>query len=313
MKMTFRIFAQLAVFLSFILSVQACDAGGHDQNVKKQRKRRSVKIVKNIRYSEKKHLFLDLYIPQSRHSLKRPLVIFIHGGGWNKGSRKRGKKTGMWLAKSGFLAASIDYTKSTQAPFPAACKDVKTAIRYFRHHADRWGLDPERIGLMGNSAGAHLAVFAATNHDPRYETGEAWPGVTSRVQAVVAKYGPYDYSVQNAGELVQAFLGAAPDENPDVYREASPITHVSADDPPLLLIHGEKDRVVSIKHSERMFQAYRKVGAPVEFIRVKNAGHGLKKRSWFGNIHPSKKEINRQILRFLKQHLMGNNQVRDDK
>ncbi|MDQ7065412.1 MAG: alpha/beta hydrolase [candidate division KSB1 bacterium] len=311
-KMGVRLPLWLTLLLTFALTVQACEAGGNDQKRKPKRKRKSVTVVKKVRYSEEKNLFFDFYAPKFRRTEKLPLVIFIHGGGWRSGNRKRGKKLCTRLARSGFAAVSIDYTLSPQAPFPAACKDVKTAIRYFRANADKWGIDPERIGLIGNSAGAHLAAFAATNDDPRYEQGEDWPGVSSRVQAVVAQFGPYDYLAQKAGELVQTFLGGSPDQKPEVYREASPITHVSADDPPLLLIHGEKDRVVPIEHAERMYRAYQNAGAPVEFIRVKNAGHALKKRGWFGKVQPSRKEIEKRILQFLQTYLWQDNQVKDD-
>lgn len=276
--------------------------GGGDK--KKKKRKKPVHVQKKQAYAtHNPDLKFDLYSPRNRKDEILPLVIFVHGGGWHTGNRKSGKAMCTRIALGGFRVAAIDYTLSDEAPFPAAFKDVKTAVRYFRANAKTWHVDGDRIGIIGASAGAHLAVLAAVNASPEYDAGEDWQGVSSRVQAAVGLWGPYDPAVQKSNKLVEQFLGPYTEEAAEIYREASPLTHVSPDDPPLLLVHGEDDDVVSIEHSKMLAQKYRQADLEVELIPVKNAGHGMKKAGFFWKPDPAPREIEARIIQFFKKHL----------
>lgn len=251
---------------------------------------------------------LDLGVPAG-HTNRLPVLVFIHGGAWQGGSRQQGRG---WLApfvKSGrYAGASVEYRFSQHATWPAQIQDCKAAIRWLRGHADTYGLDPDRIGVWGDSAGGHLVAMLGTAGDvPSLEgTIGAFTGLSSRVSCVVDYYGPSDFmamvQVTNAyrhGERdapVARLLGGLVSERLDAARSASPVTWASADDPPFLIAHGTKDNIVPISQSETLVKALTdaKVAVPPRFIRMIDAGHG------FGSA-----ELNRRITQFFDRCLYG--------
>jgi acetyl esterase/lipase len=238
--------------------------------------------------------------------------LLIHGGGWRIGS-KEGSALAVNLASKGFVAASANYRLSGEAPFPAAIEDVKCAVRYLRANAAKYGIDPKRIGVVGSSAGGHLALLVATAHESAgLEGSGGWDGVSSRVSAVVSWFGPADFSVgptafeRGKGPSIIAFLGGTPEQRPQNYKTASPVTWVSEDDPPLLMLHGSEDTTVPFDQSVRMEKAYRKAGLDVELVKVENAGHNF---TPVGNkpISPTMPEIMEKSVAFLQKHLGSDN------
>jgi acetyl esterase/lipase len=272
-----------------------------------------VEVVRNVDYGTGggHPLLLDIMRPEPVPANPTPAVIFIHGGGWRNGD-KRGAPV-RFLAENGYFTASIDYRLSDEAPFPAAVEDCKCAVRWLRANAARYGVNSNAIGVWGASAGGHLAEFlGATADDPRYEGRGGWSNMSSRVNAVVSFFGPSDFMTgfgkfrnedgSRANFLVATFLGGLPADKPGVYREASPITHVSQTSTPMLLVHGNQDPIVPLEQSTRMAEALRQAGAEVQLIVVTNGVHGF-----FLNeilpISPSPAAIERDVLDWFDQHL----------
>lgn len=259
----------------------------------------------NVQYNNDtlpKHL-LDIYLPANPKG-RIPLVIFIHGGGWLSNDKYADigymKKTVAEIISSGFAMASIDYRFSTQAVFPAQMLDCNRAISFLYDNADKYGFDKTRFAVMGFSAGGHLAslVGLSKNNDiPAF----FMPGTSKSFsfRAVVDFYGPAElilFPGSNDSKSPEAILiGAAPLERPDLAKAASPVTYVDKNDPPLLIIHGEKDDLVSPNQS-RLLSAWLKVsGVQNELIIVKDAPH-------FGVMFDTD-EVRNKVLNFLRLQL----------
>jgi acetyl esterase/lipase len=226
-----------------------------------------------------RELLLDIYLPVDR--AVAPLVIWVHGGAWRRGS----KDSAIPLSEYGYAVASLDFRLSGEAPFPAQIHDIKAAIRFLRAEASRFGYSADRIALMGASSGGHLAAMVGlTGGDVTLE-GEIGdhPAVSSGVQAVVSYCGasnlttilsqstPHGLSVREPA--LALFIGGHPSEVPDVARAASPVFHVDASDPPLLLIHGDQDPQMPISQSHELFGAYERQDLDATFEVGYGAGH----------------------------------------
>jgi acetyl esterase/lipase len=235
-----------------------------------------------------------------------PAVIYIHGGGWIGGNYKPSPIQA--LARQGYFAASIEYRLSSEAKWPAQIQDCKLAVRWLRANSQKFGVDQNRIGVWGESAGGHLVACLGTMADEKeFEGNGGWPDASSAVQAVVDFYGPTDfidpghYSPQ-AIDLTEKLFGVPHAQNPDLWKSGSPLAYVKAGDPPMLLIHGDADTLVPIAQSIVFDAALTKAGVPHQFVTVKNGTHG------FGaapgtTIDPSRDEINRITLAFLNKYL----------
>ena len=225
---------------------------------------------------------LDLYLPKSEEKL--PLIIRIHGGAWLAGSKEQ-EGPGDFV-RNGYAVASINYRLSQHAIFPAQIKDCKSAVRYLRANAQKYNLDPNRFAVWGPSAGGHLAALLGTTGDVNeFDVGENLT-VSSRVQAVVDYFGPTDFLQMEAHRLPEGMVHNIPDspeskligglivDNPDKAAKANPITYITKDDPPFLIIHGDKDPLVPHHQSEILEAALKKAGVPVTFYTVKDGAHG---------------------------------------
>ncbi len=249
-----------------------------------------------------KHL-LDIYLPSNERG-KVPLVIFIHGGGWlgNDKYADMGymKKTVSEIISNGFALASIDYRFSTQAVFPAQMLDCNRAISFLYDNADKYGFDKNRFAVIGFSAGGHLASIVGLSKNNNI-SAFFMPG-TSKLfgfKAVVDFYGPAELIMfPGAGDAKSPealLIGAAPLDRPDLAKTASPVTYVDKDDPPFLIIHGEKDELVSPNQS-RLLSAWLNVsGVQNELIIVKDAPH-------FGEMFDSD-EFRNRVINFLRIQL----------
>lgn len=271
----------------------------------------SFTLISDVQYctGAGKPLLMDVFISEHRSTLRMPAVLWIHGGGWERGD-KNGNSGAQLLVAQGFVTASLFYRLSGDSPFPADIEDCKCAIRFLRANASRFGIDPERIGVAGASAGGHLAeLLATTDRSAGLEGDGGWEGVSSKVQAAAAYYGVSDFTVgatqfqHHTGQVVIKLFRGTEKEKPELYRMASPIFYVSKDDPPLLLVHGEEDDLVPFDQSVRMAEAYRRANLQVEFIPVKHAGHDFRQ---IGDapISPSLEQIHQETINFFKRYLM---------
>ncbi len=259
----------------------------------------------NVPYNSdslQKHL-LDIYLPTNAKG-KLPLVILIHGGGWLGNDKYADigymKKTVAEIVSSGFALASIDYRFSTQAVFPAQIQDCNRAVSFLYDHATKYGFDKKRFAVIGFSAGGHLASLLGLSKNNKIKAF-FMPGTSKsfRFKAVVDFYGPSElilFPGSNDEKSPESLLiGAAPLVRPDLAKAASPVTYVDKDDPPFLIVHGEKDESVSVKQSQLLSAWLKVAGVQNELVIVKDAPH-------FGVMFDTD-EVRNKVLNFLKQHL----------
>ncbi|MGW4681096.1 alpha/beta hydrolase fold domain-containing protein [Micromonospora taraxaci] len=227
-------------------------------------------------------LTLDLVVPVAAPR-PVPVLVWIHGGAWLFGSPKRPAE---WLMEAdpftaaiqaGFAVASAQYRLSGEAPFPAQLDDVKAAVRWLRRHSDTVGVDRERIGVWGESAGGHLASMVALTGDDQDDSGVqaavSWyaPSNLLTMQSQAHPSGTIDHDAADSPESL--LIGAPLADNPEAGRAASPVTYVTDQAPPMLLVHGDQDLVVPVGQSEELAAALTAVGAEVELSVVRGADH----------------------------------------
>jgi acetyl esterase/lipase len=259
---------------------------------------------------------LDLYLPKSANTANRlPVVAYIHGGGWAGGDKRDGFGTACSFAKTGdYAAVSLGYRLTDEATWPAQIHDCKAAIRWLRANAAKYNLDPDRVGVIGDSAGGHLVAMLGTSGAVTALEGDLneHAGVSSRVACVVDQFGPTDFlmastladligysPLDDPESPVFRLLGGPVSKNKDKAREASPITFVSKDDPPFLLVHGTLDEEVPFVQSLVLNAALKRVGVESTLVSVEGGGHG-----GFGT-----PEVARRVRQFFDKHLLGKNQT----
>ena len=249
----------------------------------------------------------DLYLPKGLD--KAPVVVAAHGGGWQAGSRTAYRYWGPFLARAGFAVFSIDYRLGKPGTYPGSANDLKAAIAFVRAKAGELGVDPERIGLMGDSAGAHLAALVALapeQFDPRDGANSA-----VNVKAVVGFYGAYDMLAQwqhdqlarPRDQIAEKFLGASPMQNRRVYFDSSPMSYATIDRnrPRFLLVHGTADDVVDPATQSQAFQnALNQAGFFVRRFVLPGAGHFWATDPFEGEIGGYGATAAPTILRFLE-------------
>jgi acetyl esterase/lipase len=213
-----------------------------------------------------------------------PAVVCIHGGGFRAGTRESYRRVAYYLAQHGYVAATVSYRLSPMAQFPAPVEDVKAAVRFLRGNAARFHIDPERIGTVGGSAGAHLALMLAlTGGVEDFEGSGPNLDESSRVQAAVSFYGPTDFTTSyepgksvDAAEVLPMFLGGDLEHNRAEHIRASPLYWISPDDAPTLAVHGTKDTYVAYEHSVWLTDRLKAAGVPAKLETIEGAGHGFK-------------------------------------
>ena len=248
-----------------------------------------VAVERDLRYAStpQKDLLLDLYRPERPAADKLPLVVWIHGGGWRNGSKDNAGLAAP-LAAEGYVVASISYRLSGDAIFPAQIHDCKAALRWLRAHAGDYGIDPRRAGVWGASAGGHLAALLGTSGGVRELEGDVGGNLrySSNVQAVCNFFGPTDLLQMDAHSISDRIVHDAPDspesrliggpiqEHPEQAAKANPIRYVTPDDPPFLIVHGDKDPLVPFHQSELLYAALEQAGVPATLHRVVDGEHG---------------------------------------
>lgn len=244
----------------------------------------SIQRINDIEYAKAGNhaLLLDLYLPQTKAD--PPLLVWIHGGAWRAGSKSNMPL--LQLVKNGFAIASVDYRLSPVAKFPAQIHDIKAAIRFLRGSASKYGYNAQKIGILGSSAGGHLvALMGVTNGHSQLEGNLGnFDQESSRVEAIVDYYGPTNFmtiltqstphGLSVRVPALQLLLGDDPTNKPILARLASPVFHVDANDPPLLIIHGDQDPQVPINQSHELHGVYKKNKRNVSFEVIHGGAHG---------------------------------------
>lgn len=236
----------------------------------------------------------DVYFPQNEAGI---LLIHIHGGAWRAGSKNGG--TGFVdfpaLLNAGYTLASIDYRLVPEYKIPDIVKDVKCAVRYFRAHAAEYGIDPERIGVWGTSAGGHLASMLGTaDESAGFDAGE-YLEVSSRVQAVVDLFGPANLEAYRDNREA---LGENDPAGPSL-AAISPVTYITPDDPPFLILQGELDTTVPPDQSQEFYDKLTAAGVDAQLVMVKGGGHGLNEPDQT----PTRAELTQMIVEFFDAKL----------
>ena len=264
----------------------------------------SEKVQRDVIYSTNGGvvLKLDIFLPAGKQDKPAPAILYVHGGGWRNGN----KSMGSWfnqltreLVQHGYVVASVDYRLAPEHKWPAFIHDVKCAVRFLRVNANEYNIDPARIGTWGSSAGGHLVALLGTADASAKLEGDGYTNQSSRVQAVVDFFGPSDLlrlgEAAEHRERARIVFG----EGDEIYKAASPITYVSKDDAPFLIIHGDGDKLVPLKQSEVLHEKLKAAGVSSELLVVKNAGHGIVGKG----INPSREDITKKVVEFFDKHL----------
>lgn len=233
----------------------------------------NIEVFKNIEYknSNGKSLQLDIYKPKDVEE-SAPLLVFIHGGGWRSGERADYLIYLVDFAKRGYITATVSYRLLKDSPYPGCVEDIRDAVDWFYENGENYGYDPNRIALIGGSAGAHLALMTA------YEWGDTQtktdsikiPGINYRIKAVVDIYGPVDLTTEYARNqsLVTSFIAHSYEDSPELYKEASPIQYLDKSDPPTMILHGTSDDLVPISQSDSLKSRLGSLGIPCVYYRL---------------------------------------------
>jgi acetyl esterase/lipase len=225
---------------------------------------------KNIEYKniDGKSLQLDIY--KAKNLTKpAPLLVFIHGGGWKSGQREDYKSYLNSFAMKGYITATVSYRLLPDSVYPACVEDIADAVQWLFTHGENYGYDPDRIALIGGSAGAHLALLTAYGWN---KTGlkANFPGNKHKIKAVVDIYGPTDLTTEYARtqSVVTNFLGHTYSENPKVFKEASPIFYLDKNDPPTLILQGTSDQIVPYSQSDLLKTKLDSLGIPAVYYKL---------------------------------------------
>ncbi len=263
------------VFVAFCLSAQESqDVSDSSSYTKKQ----------DILYGvvDGRELKLDLYLPTG--VTNPPLLVWVHGGAWQRRSKEAVYTVG--LVEGGYAMASVDFRLSVDAEFPAMIHDIKAAIRFLRGNAATYGYDATWVGIHGRSSGAHLAALVGVTNGNEELEGEIgnYLEQSSDVQAIVSYFGASNlttilkqstpYGANMRGPALELLLGGLPAKKAKLATLASPVFHVDATDPPLLLLHGDQDPQMPINQSHELHGAYKQAGLDVQFEVVHGAEHG---------------------------------------
>jgi len=224
-------------------------------------------------------LHLDLFLPKTGAG-PFPAVVYIHGGGFSKGNKAAFSRQAAYMATKGFVGASIEYRLSGEAKYPAALYDSKAAVRWMRVHAKEYRIAADKIGAAGGSAGGHLVGMLGTTGDmPAFEGQSGNPGVSSRVLAVAAFNPAVDLvsigKTNPTDDSLVKFLGCTYTDNPKLWAEATPLTHVSKGSAQFLFLHGTGDTTVPYQQSVDMMNKLKAVGVHAEIFPAKDAKHGF--------------------------------------
>ncbi len=242
--------------------------------------------VEYVNYDGVKRV-LQILVPNKRENKNEgyPLILFVQGSAWRKQDiYKRLPQLG-YVARKGFTVALVQYRESEIAPFPAQVQDTKAAIRFLRKHAGQYRINPDQVFLWGDSSGGHTALLAGMTADSQNMQTEFYEGEKEKVNAIIDFYGVVDIRMpdgfpntpnhQQADSAEGMLMGGRNiNEIPEEAKKSVPMEYIGPDTPPILIMHGTKDRTVSFKHSVKLYEALKKKGKVTEFYRICGADHG---------------------------------------
>ena len=249
--------------------------------------REKVEIQPDVEYGKagERALKLDVIKPKETREKPRACVVWIHGGGWQNGNKNSGVGRLAGLVASGdYVGVSVGYRLTDEAAWPGQIDDCKAADRWIRANAQTLNVDPEKIGVWGSSAGGHLVSMLGTSGDVKELEGKnGSPDFSSRVACVVDFCGPSNFlaipkdgpKVSQPNGSLYKLLGGPLGEKQEAAKEASPITYVTNDDPPFLIVHGTADNTVAIKQAELLHAAQQQAGVNTTFVKITRGGHGI--------------------------------------
>ncbi len=262
---------------------------------------KKVHIERDVEYGRAgdRPLKLDLYCPKQKSEKPLPVIVYVHGGAWMSGDKSMAALRLAAIAAQGdYVCVSVGYRLSGEAIWPAQIHDCKAAIRWLRANAAKYHLDPEKIGVWGTSAGGHLVSMLGTSGDVKDLEGDCGSaGQSSRVTCVVDFCGPSDFSAIAAAPhtVVRRLLGGGSlEEIKEKLIAASPVTYVSKDDPPFLIVHGTDDNTVPIRQAEILYAALQQAGVEAVFVKIEGGGHGI-----------DGPEVKERVMAFFDKHLRG--------
>jgi acetyl esterase/lipase len=263
----------------------------------------AVTVKENVPYGTVNgtELHLDVYEPAAHGGETHPAVVLIHGGGWTSFDKSTMHGMGEFLARFGFVAFAVDYRlfKDGENRWPAQLDDVQRAVRWVRANAGTYGVNSERVGAFGHSAGGQLAALLGME-STRDNSDAALANYSSKVQAVVDVSGPTDFTTDHDADgdaFLTSFLGADLAKHPEVWRDASPVFHVSKDDAPFLIVHGTHDDDVPIAQAEELFEKLKAAGVTASLVKV-DAGHMFETAD-------AKRQLAVETLAFFNRCLVG--------
>ena len=254
---------------------------------------------------------LDLYRPEKNESGKpMPAVVIIHGGGWVKGDKGREREfvSGTTLAKAGYVAISVNYETRKGKRWPGNLHDCKNAVRWLRKNAEELNVDGSRIGVIGGSAGGHLALMVAyTGDHPKLSNDDLYPGISDKVSACVDMYGISNLLTRRVTDKkgnptkelkAHRLFSKDREQAPVMWRNASPVTYIDQNSPPTLIFHGTRDKTVDRDQSTELFAALQKAGVPSELKLVDGAGHAWPLKTKDFDFRP-------KVVEFFNEYLTG--------
>jgi acetyl esterase/lipase len=265
-----------------------------------------IAVESDVEYGKagERSLKLDVIRPKQENPEPRPCIVWIHGGGWQNGNKNSGTvRLGGLVSSGNYVGVSVGYRLTDVASWPAQIHDCKAAIRWVRANSKKYNINSDKIGVWGSSAGGHLVSLLGTSGDVAEVEGEnGTPGVSSRVTCVVDFCGPSDFlafgksnpRLNDPGSPVFKLLGGPLADKQDEAQQASPVTYVTKDDPPFLIMHGTADKTVHISQAERLHAKAKEAGINVTFVKIEGGSHG------FGG-----EEVNARVKAFLEKHLLG--------
>jgi len=250
-----------------------------------------INYEEGVVYAFKGNIELKLDIAYPASGKMHPCIIFIHGGAWRAGTRKGYRKVIRAAANRGYVAATVDYRLTGVAPWPAQIEDVREAFLYLIKNASKYGIDPERVGAIGDSAGGHLSLMLGLM------PGEVKNG--PRVRCIVILYCPTDLSLlsqkERAKDVLEALLGEKFNGNTEAFKKLSPISYIDRTDPPVLTFHGTEDPIVPFQQAKLLHAKLKEAGVPNRLVPIEGAGHGFRGR-W--------QEVYRKIWNFFGNYLI---------
>ena len=258
-----------------------------------------------------KKLRATLYLPEDGEA-PRPAIVLIHGGGFVMGTRYQQLWYCRNFAKNGYVVMTIGYRMLPKYPFPNCLHDAKAAVRWLRANAATYGIDPDRIGTFGASAGGHLAAFLAVRPEEEGFEGTENLGMSSDVKCAISLYGMVDLTQYRRerpprmlrafpNKLLDAFAGESDgDGGGDPWADASPITYAGPDTAPIMFVHGTRDMLVGSGQSEACYERLRELGVPARLVLMQGRNHGFDYVHW-----KERRRIFQEMLTFLETHLDG--------